>query len=82
MRLHEKMEEYKKGFEAKAPQEALAVMHRVSRELADSGILSRTAKTGDMAPDFALKNFKGQDVSLRDLVSRGPVVLSFYRGRW
>jgi len=82
MRLQEKMDEYKKGFEAKAPKEALAVMHRVTRELADSGILSRTAKTGDMAPDFVLKNIKNQDVTLGVLIAGGPVVLSFYRGRW
>jgi len=82
MRLQEKMDKYKKAFEAKAPEDALAVMHRVTRELANSGILSRTAKVGETAPDFVLKNIKNQEVSLRNLVDQGPVVLSFYRGRW
>ena len=82
MPLQEKLDDYKKGFEAKAPKEALAVMHRATRDLADSGILSRTVKVGDMAPDFVLKNTKNQDVSLGDLIDRGPVVLSVYRGRW
>ena len=82
MPLQEKLDDYKKDFEAKAPKEALAVMHRATRDLADSGILSRTVKVGDMAPDFVLKNTKNQDVSLGDLIDRGPVVLSVYRGRW
>ena len=82
MSLQQKMNAYKKDFEAKAPAEALAVMHRATKDLAESGILSRTVKVGDMAPDFVLKNTKGQDVSLGDLTERGPVVLSVYRGRW
>lgn len=82
MSLQQKMNAYKKDFEAKAPAEALAVMHRATKDLAESGILARTVKVGDMAPDFVLKNTKGQDVSLGDLTERGPVVLSVYRGRW
>jgi hypothetical protein len=82
MRLQEKMDGYKKAFEAKAPKDALAVMHRVTREIADSGILSRTARTGDIAPDFVLKNLRSKDLSLGGLIARGPLVLSFYRGRW
>ena len=44
MSLQQKMNAYKKDFEAKAPAEALAVMHRATRDLAESGILSRTVK--------------------------------------
>jgi len=31
---------------------------------------------------FTLPNPSAQSVRLADLVARGPVVLSFYRGRW
>ena len=82
MPLQDKMDEYKRGFEAKAPTEALAVMHRATRDLAESGILARTVKVGDLAPDFVLKNTGDQDVSLGQLTERGPLVLSVYRGRW
>jgi hypothetical protein len=82
MPLQDKMDEYKKGFEAKSPKAALAVMHRATKDLADSGILARTVKVGDLAPDFVLKNTSNQDVSLGELTGRGPVVLSVYRGRW
>jgi hypothetical protein len=82
MPLQDKLDAYKKGFEAKAPKAALAVMHRATKDLAESGILAATVKVGDPAPDFALKNTGSQDVSLGELIGRGPLVLSFYRGRW
>lgn len=39
-------------------------------------------KVGDKAPDFSLKNPKGQAVKLSTLLKKGPVVLTFYRGAW
>ena len=35
-------------------------------------------KVGDMAPDFTLKDQKGQDVSLKDFRGKKNVVLAFY----
>ncbi|MBI5419980.1 MAG: redoxin domain-containing protein [Deltaproteobacteria bacterium] len=37
---------------------------------------------GERAPDFILPNQRGEMVRLSDRLSRGPVVLSFYRGVW
>ena len=34
------------------------------------------------APDFNLKDQGGQNVSLKDLKKKGPVVVLFYRGNW
>ena len=84
MPLQSKLDEYKRGFEAeaKAPKGALAVMHRATKDLVKSGILARTIKVGDLAPDFVLKNTGNWNVSLGELTERGPVVLSVYRGRW
>ena len=82
MPLQDQLDQYKQDFEAKAPAAALEVMHRATREVAESGILNRTIKVDDMAPDFVLQDTRGQDVSLGDIIDRGPMVLSFYRGRW
>jgi len=82
MTLQEKMTAYKKNFEAKAPKEVLEIMHRAQQTLMDSGILEHTPKVGDKAPDFTLKNTKGLEVTLRELLKKGPVVLGFYRGHW
>ena len=37
---------------------------------------------GDRAPDFTLPAVDGTDVQLSELLARGPVVLTFYRGAW
>ncbi len=48
MPLQDRMDEYKRGFEAKAPKAALAVMHRATKDLAESGVLARAVKVGDL----------------------------------
>jgi hypothetical protein len=82
MGLQEKLTRLRKGFEAQAPKEVVEIMHRATDDLEKSGILDGTVKVGDQAPDFSLKNADGQEFSLKDLLSHGPVVLSFYRGKW
>jgi hypothetical protein len=82
MNLQEKLDAFKKNFEKQVPPEALKIMHRATDDLRNSGIMDRALKVGDMAPDFTLRNSDGQDISLNQLLSKGPVILSFYRGRW
>lgn len=37
---------------------------------------------GDAAPDFSLMASSGQYISLKDVLAKAPVVLTFYRGSW
>lgn len=82
MTLKEKLDNIRRGFESKAPPEALAIMHRANDDLRASGIQSRMVKVGDRAPDFSLSGTGPSTVSLAGLLAKGPVVLSFYRGVW
>ncbi len=82
MTLQERLDAYKAQFEAKAPKDALEVMHRATKDLRHSGILTSTRKVGDNAPDFTLPNTAGHLVSSRRLLTKGPLVISFYRGKW
>jgi len=82
MKLQEKLDDLKKDFETKAPKEVLKVMHRATDDLRKSGILDRAISVGDKAPEFTLKNTREQEVNLSQLLSKGPIVLGFYRGRW
>jgi hypothetical protein len=82
MKLQERLDALKKSFEAKAPKDVLDIMHRATEDLRNSEILRRALKVGDKAPDFSLRNTSGQGVTLTQLLSNGPVVLGFYRGRW
>ena len=82
MTLQERLDAMREASRTRIPPEARAVMQRSIEELRSSGIVERIARVGQKAPDFALPNASGQSVRLADLVARGPVVLSFYRGRW
>ena len=82
MGLQEKLDAYKKDFVTKVPPDALAIMQQATRDLNESGILAKAIKVGDLAPDFELLDTQGAPVALGDLLDKGPLVLSFYRGRW
>ena len=82
MALQKKLDQLKAGFEAKAPKDALEIMQRATDDLRDSGIMQDVLKSGDAAPDFELKNAAENLMRLKDLLAHGPLVLSFYRGKW
>jgi peroxiredoxin len=58
------------------------MLHRATAELKASGIEGRALKINDRAPDFALFNQDHVEVSSRDLLQQGPMVVSFFRGHW
>jgi hypothetical protein len=82
MTLQEQLDRLREAAKARIPAEARAIMERSVEDLRASGITSQIAKVGHPAPDLTLPNAAGHPVSLADLRARGPVVLSFYRGRW
>jgi hypothetical protein len=82
MALREKLDSIREMAKTRIPPEARVIMERSVEELRASGIMTRVAKVGQPAPDFTLPSAAGQEVSLKTLRARGPVVLSFYRGRW
>lgn len=82
MKLQEQMDAFKKNFVAQVPEQALEIMARSGEKLRDSGIAQQAVKIGDRAPNFSLSNTLETQVSLSELLKNGPVVLSFFRGRW
>lgn len=64
------------------PPDQYEVITRATERLAQSGIIESALQKSDIAPEFALPNALGTDVSLSELLTKGPVVLSFYRGGW
>jgi peroxiredoxin len=57
-------------------------MHRVTNELIASGQAGRALKAGDRAPAFTLPDPDHKLVSSADLLAKGPLVVTFYRGAW
>ena len=82
MALQDKLDAIRAGSATRIPAEAREIMHRSVEDLRASGIVSRVPKVGDKAPDFTLPDTAGRPVGLKDLVAKGPVVLSVFRGRW
>ena len=82
MSLKAELKALQTRLEANRPADALAKMHRAVDELRTSGALDRVLKVGDRAPDFVLPNATEQLVDSRAVLARGPLVVSFYRGRW
>lgn len=83
MSLQDKLDAVRTKFETEmAPPEVVEVMHRVTDELIASGQAQRALKVGDRAPTFTLPDPDGKPVSSQDLLARGALVVTFYRGVW
>ncbi len=82
MSLKEELAGLKARGESKRPPEVVALMHRAVDDLRRSGILERVPRVGDRAPEFTLPNAEERPVSSRELLARGPLVVTFYRGGW
>ena len=85
--LHDRLDAFKADFVSgrwlrQPSKEVLDTMHRATDELIKSGQAQRAKKAGDTAPVFTLNDPDGKPVSSRELLARGPLVISFYRGVW
>jgi len=82
MTLQAKLDEMKRGFQDKIPAEVMAVMHNATEALLTSDIMKGVLTAGDRMPDFSLSDHTGQTVQSAELLTKGPLVVSFYRGIW
>jgi peroxiredoxin len=87
MSLQAKLDAFKADFEAgkppyNVPPSVIETMHRATAELIASDAASRAKKAGEVAPSFSLRDGDGNVVSLEELLKKGPVIVSFYRGVW
>ncbi|MBY0610563.1 MAG: AhpC/TSA family protein [Beijerinckiaceae bacterium] len=87
MSLQARLDAFKADFRSgkppfNAPPEIHPIMERGTAELIASGAADRALKVGDTAPAFTLNDPEGNPVSSADLLAKGPLVISFYRGVW
>jgi hypothetical protein len=82
MSLEDKLAAMREAAGKRIPPDRLAIMHRATEDLRRSGILDRIVKVGAKMPAFALANHDGRRISSDDVLARGPMVLSFFRGSW
>ncbi len=82
MSLKQELSELRTRAESRRAPEIVEKMHRAVDELRRSGAAERALKVGDRAPSFSLLNAQEELVHSKDLLAKGPLVISFYRGRW
>lgn len=82
MSLKQKLDAIREASSKRIPTERQAIMHRATADLRTSGILNRIVKAGQPMPAFAGSAHDGRAIRSTDLLARGPLVLSFFRGHW
>ncbi len=80
--LNQRLTRIRESFAAQAPEAARAIMSRATADLRASGILSRLAPVGSPLPAFELSDSTGARVRSSELLARGPLVVTVYRGVW
>jgi len=82
MSLKEDIDQLIENSSKRIPQDIQNMMAADTERLKQSGIEDNSLKAGDKTPSFKLPNAKGEQVSSADLLAKGPLVISFYRGGW
>ncbi len=80
--LKERLKSIKEKINSHLPEESIRIMNDAIDKLEQEGIADRAHDVGDRAPEFSLDSTDGQTISLQQLTSDNPVVLTFYRGMW
>lgn len=79
MTLQEEIQQLLAGFSI--PENVARSIAGAHLELEGSGV-APGIEMGRHAPDFELEDSAGRSIRLRDQLSRGPAVVSFFRGAW
>lgn len=80
--LQDQLDEITSNTRKLVQAERMAVGERAVEELFATGIEERILPVGATAPEFALKDSNGKVLRTADLLSFGPLVIKFFRGRW
>jgi|SRR5690554_330296 len=80
--LKAKLDEKKESFESKADDNKKRAYKEGIESVEKSGIISKAKQVVDQAPNFTLNNALGNPVELKDVLKKGKVVLTWYRGGW
>lgn len=80
--LQDQLDEITSNTRKLVQAERLAIGERAVEELFASGIEERILPVGVHAPEFELQDSSGRLVRSRDLLAVGPLIVSFFRGRW
>jgi len=82
MQLEHKLSELRDKYAKILPESASVIMEGHIEHLNESGAVGQILQPGTKAPEFTLRNQRGEDISSVKLIKQGPLVASFTRGSW
>ena len=82
MSLNEELNQFREESDKETPKDVLEKMAAGQKALETQKIIANARRSGQQMEPFNLNSVKGYNVSLRDLLHEGPVVITFYRGSW
>jgi peroxiredoxin len=81
--LQDQLDRITQNTRALVQPERLAISEKATEDLFNTGIEDCILKPGAQAPSFTLEDARtGKPVHSADLLAVGPLVVSFFRGRW
>ncbi|HWR16706.1 MAG TPA: peroxiredoxin-like family protein [Terriglobales bacterium] len=80
--LRDELDERRTLMRRFVPAATQAVNDRATEEFRHAALAQRALKIGDKAPTFTLSDARGKTVKSADLLSQGPLIVTFIRGRW
>ena len=82
MKLQDKLDAMREKSKSNLPPETVAIMNKATEKLAQSGIMERILKPGNTLPHFTLPDERDNQISSEEMLKKGPLVVTFYRGTW
>ena len=82
MSLATDLSAFKDAGNARMPKEHSQAISTSIEDFKQTWNAANAIDVGQPFPDFSLSNATGEQVSLRELLVTGPLLISFYRGGW
>lgn len=67
---------------ATKPPELIGPLLKETEKLVQSDITDKVIRVGETFPEFTLPDENGNLINSKDLLAKGPLAVSFYRGIW
>jgi hypothetical protein len=80
--LQKRIDALKASSADKMTPEIVEALKAGFQELNERQVLDKALQVGDQAPAFVLPDSRGVAVSSGKLLAAGPLVITFYRGKW
>ena len=82
MTLTETLLDYNTKGRARIPTQTLEVMDAATQDLINKNLSKKSIKKGDTLTTAELINTKNEKINIDEMLKKGPLVISFYRGGW